>query len=606
MKTIETELGIDPVNLRAKYRAERDKRMRPEGIGQFIAMKGALARMKHDPCIEPAPSREPLSDEIDVAVVGCGFGGLLAGAHLRKAGVENIRFIDRGGDFGGVWYWNRYPGAACDTESYVYLPMLEELGYMPARKYAKAAEIHQHCQRIARHFDLYRDTCFQTEVTGLEWDGQAARWIITTDRGDAMKARFVLLSPGPLDRPKLPGIPGIESFQGHAFHTSRWDYAYTGGSSEGGLTGLADKTIGIIGTGATAVQCIPHLAKGAKQLYVFQRTPSSIDVRGDRPTDAAWFAGQEPGWQRERIENFTTLISGGKAEVNLTDDGWTGVYRNVQYLSARMRARGEVSRDPAKLAQLANFMKMQELRARVDATVEDRDTAEALKPWYDHFCKRPCFHDDYLQAFNCGNVTLVDTAGTGIDRIVASGVVVGGREYPLDCLIYSTGFEVGELFAQRIGFDIAGRDGAKLLDSWADGPRTMHGFLSRGFPNLFFVSHVQSGLSLNFTHMIDEQAKHVAYILGRAIAEGIGTIEPTREGEAAWVAEVERAAPATEEFNRECTPSYLNFEGERSCNNIRNAPYGGGPMPFYAMIADWRADGSMQGLECSRLSASPI
>jgi cyclohexanone monooxygenase len=600
LETIEAELGIDPATLRAKYRAERDKRLRPEGIAQFLSMKGELARYRQDTNPDAQSWREPLADEIDVAVIGCGFGGLLAGAHMRKAGIENIRFIDRAGDFGGVWYWNRYPGAACDTESYVYLPMLEELGVMPARKYAKAAEIHAHCLRIAGHFDLYRDTCFHTDVTGLEWDEDSARWLLTTDRGDAMRARFVLLSPGPLDRPKLPGIPGIGDFKGHAFHTSRWDYAYTGGSSEGGLNGLADKVVGIIGTGATAVQCIPHLAQGAKHLYVFQRTPSSIDVRDDRPTDPAWFQGQAPGWQRERIENFTTLISGGHADVNLTDDGWTGVYRNVQYLSDRLRQQGEQAPDPGRLAQLANFMKMEELRTRVAATVADRNTAEALKPWYDHFCKRPCFHDDYLKAFNRDNVTLVDTAGAGVERITQDALVAGGKEYPVDCLVYSTGFEVGDLFAQRIGFDIVGRSGTSLTESWATGPRTLHGFLANGFPNLFFVSHVQAGLSLNFTHTIDEQGRHLAYILGRAMAEGAHTIEATQAGEQAWVEEVERAAPATEAFNRECTPSYLNFEGDRNRSNIRNAPYGGGPMAYFAKLAEWRAEGSMAGLEMRR------
>lgn len=597
-KTIEAELGIDPVALREKYRFERDKRLRPDGIDQFVSLKGDLGHYQDDPYVEQGYSRKPLTDEIDVAVIGCGFGGILAGAHLRKEGIEHVRFIDRAGDFGGVWYWNRYPGAACDTESYVYLPMLEELGYMPARKYAKAPEIHEHCKRIVRHFELDRDTCFQTEVTGLDWDRPSARWTIRTNRGDAMRARYVVLSPGPLHRPKLPGIPGIQSFKGHSFHTSRWDYDYTGGTSEGGLTGLADKVVGIIGTGATAVQCIPHLAEGAKHLHVFQRTPSSIDMRDDRPTDPGWVKSLEPGWQRKRIENFTTLISGGHAEENLTNDGWTGVHRIVQHLIERKKQRGEEVGDLAQLGQLANFAKMNELRDRVDAVVRDTKTAEALKPWYDHFCKRPCFHDDYLQAFNRDNVTLVDTDGKGVDRITETGIVVGDREYAIDCLIYSTGFEVGQLFARRIGFGILGRGGVSLVERWADGPKTMHGFLTRNFPNLFFISHVQSGLSLNFTHMIDEQGKHAAHIIARALREGIETIEPTQEGEDDWVAEVDRAAPATEQFNRECTPSYLNFEGDRKRDNIRNAPYGGDPMLFYKTLANWREDGTMPVLDC--------
>lgn len=597
MPTLAKELGIDAIALRAKYREERDKRLRPDGIGQFISLTGELERYRQDPYIEAEIARGPLTDEIDVAVIGCGFGGLLLGAHLRKAGIEDIRFIDRAGDFGGVWYWNRYPGAACDTESYVYLPMLEELGYMPGRKYARAAEIHEHCQRIADYFDLYRDTCFSTDVTGLEWDEAAARWIITSNRGDRMRARFVALSPGPLDRAKLPGIPGIETFAGHSFHTSRWDYDYTGGDSSGGLTGLADKTVGIIGTGATAVQCIPHLAAGAKQLYVFQRTPSSIDFRDDKPTDPDWAASLQPGWQKQRIENFTTLITGGQAEQNLTDDGWTGVYKNVQYLIQRCQDRGEDTSDMAQLAQLGNFMKMQQIRARVGDVVADKACAEALMPWYDHFCKRPCFHDEFLPVFNRDNVTLVATDGTGVDRITEDAIVAGDTEYPVDCLIYSTGFEVGEMLSRRLGIDIYGRTGKSLIEHWADGPRTMHGFMTSDFPNLLFLSHVQSGLSLNFTHMIDEQGQHAAHILGRALAEGMRTIEPTPQAETAWVSEVEAAAPASADFNRECTPSYLNFEGEANRSNVRNGPYGGGPMRFYEILAEWREAGSMPGLQ---------
>ena len=489
------DLDFDPEALRARYRAERDKRLRPDGAHQFTKAEGDLSHFKDDPHVEPGFSRVPLADTVDVLIVGAGFGGLLLGAHLRKAGVESIRIVDRAGGFGGTWYWNRYPGAACDTESYIYLPMLEELGYMPSGKYAKAPEIHAHCLRMAHHFGLDRDTLFQTEVTGLSWDEASSHWIVSTNRGDAIRARFVAASPGPMDRPKLAGIAGIETFGGHAFHTSRWDYAYTGGNSDGGLTGLADKRVGIIGTGATAVQCIPHLAASAEQLFVFQRTPSSIDVRGDRPTDPDWAASLEPGWQQKRLENFTILTTGGRAEENLTNDGWTGIYRNVQRLVTERRALGEEIGDLGALATLGDYMKMEEVRRRVDEVVMAPTTAEALKPWYDQFCKRPCFHDDYLTVFNRPNVTLVDTGGRGVDRITPNGAVVDDVEYPLDCLIYSTGFEVGAPLADRLGFTVQGRDRATLAAHWSDGARTLHGVMTHGFPNLFFMSHVQTGLS---------------------------------------------------------------------------------------------------------------
>ena len=269
-------LAFDPAALREKYRAERDKRLRADGNDQYVEVKAALAHYADDPYAGPPPDRAPLTDTVDVIVVGGGFGGLLAAARLRQAGVDGIRVIEKAGDFGGTWYWNRYPGAACDIESYVYLPLLEETGFIPSEKYAAGAEILAYSQAIARHFDLYRDACFQTEVTRLDWLEAEQRWLVTTSRGDAMRARFVAMANGPLHRPKLPGIPGIGTFTGHSFHTSRWDYAYTGGSQAGGLSGLAGKRVGLIGTGATAVQCVPHVAEAAGRLDVFQRTPSSI------------------------------------------------------------------------------------------------------------------------------------------------------------------------------------------------------------------------------------------------------------------------------------------------------------------------------------------
>jgi len=225
---------------------------RQDGNEQYIEIRDSFAHYLEDPYVAPQ-SREPLTDDVDVAIIGGGFGGLLTGARLRQAGISDIRVIEKGGDFGGTWYWNRYPGAACDVESYIYLPLLEELGYIPKEKYTHAPEILSHCRRIGEHFDLYRNACFQTEVTNLTWDDSARRWIISTNKGDRMRAKFVCMANGPLHRPKLPGIPGVETYRGHSFHTSRWDYDYTGGTSDGNLSKLHDKRIGVIGTGATAV-----------------------------------------------------------------------------------------------------------------------------------------------------------------------------------------------------------------------------------------------------------------------------------------------------------------------------------------------------------------
>ena len=315
---------FDAEALRAKYREERDKRLRSEGNAQYVGVTGEFAHFLEDPYVSPVV-REPRHDAVDVLVIGGGFAALLTGARLREAGFEDIRFVEKGGDFGGTWYWNRYPGAACDTEAYIYLPLLEETGYVPSEKYAKAPEILAHSRRIAEHYDLYRDALFQTQITELRWHEQDEHWIVSTDRGDRFSARFVCMANGPLNRPKLPGVPGIETFRGHRFHTSRWDYDYTGGNSYGNLHKLADKRVGIIGTGATAVQCVPHVGATAGHLYVFQRTPSSIDVRANRPTDPEWVSTLEPGWQRRRMENFSTLTGGGYAEEDLVMDGWTEI-----------------------------------------------------------------------------------------------------------------------------------------------------------------------------------------------------------------------------------------------------------------------------------------
>jgi cyclohexanone monooxygenase len=590
------DLGFDPNALREKYRAERDRRVRSDGSEQYVEIAGQFAHYLEDPYVERV-ERAALSEEVEVVVVGGGFGGQLAAARLREAGVDDIRIIEKGGDFGGTWYWNRYPGAACDIESYIYLPLLEEVGYVPVEKYSRAPEILRHSRAIAEKFDLYRGALFQTEVTEMRWDEAAARWTVSTNRGDALKARFVVMANGPLHRPKLPGIPGVEGFKGHSFHTSRWDYGYTGGDSNGGLTGLKDKRVAIIGTGATAVQCVPHLGEWAKELFVFQRTPSSIDVRNNRPTDPEWAQSLEPGWQQHRMDNFNTLVSGGFAKEDLVQDGWTDIIGNILLLARKKMEAGEAVENPAELMQLADFKKMEQVRARVDAVVEDPDTAEALKPWYNQFCKRPCFHDEYLATFNRPNVHLIDTKGQGVERITEHGIVVDGKEYEVDCLIYATGFEVGTSFTRRSGYELYGVGGQSLTEKWADGVSTLHGVLSRGFPNCFIVSNSQSGFSANFPHMINEQSKHIAYLMTETAERQARTIEPSAEAEAAWVDTIVRLSVMREGFLKECTPGYYNNEGRPEMIAKQNGSYGAGPVAFVKVLEDWRAEGSLQGLE---------
>jgi len=327
------DTSIEDVDLDAvhdKYLAERDKRLRADGNDQYIEVKGQFAQYVDDPYVEVA-AREPLFDEVEVVFIGGGFSGLVTGAALKDAGIDDVRIIEKGGDFGGTWYWNRYPGAQCDTAAFIYLPLLEETGHMPTEKYTHAPEILEHCQRIANHYGLYENACLSTEVTDLRWDEKSSRWIVCTNRGDEMRAKYVAMGTGPLHRPKLPGIPGIRSFKGHTFHTSRWDYDYTGGDPAGAkMDKLADKRVGIIGTGATSVQCVPYLARACRELFVFQRTPSSIDVRNNSPIDPDWFATLEPGWQQEWLLNFTTLQTGGFADEDLVKDGWTDISQRIR------------------------------------------------------------------------------------------------------------------------------------------------------------------------------------------------------------------------------------------------------------------------------------
>lgn len=595
------EIDFDPNELKARYLSERDKRLREDANDQYIEVKGDFSNYVDDPYAERI-EREPVFDEIEIAVIGGGFGGLMMGGRLREAGYEDLRVIEQGGDFGGTWYWNRYPGAMCDVESYCYLPMLEELNYVPKHKYSFAPEIMAHSKNIAKHYRLYDDALLQTTVTGMTWDDADEKWVIETNRGDRFKARFVAMANGPLSRPKLPGIPGIDSFQGHTFHTSRWDYDYTGGDSAGGLNKLADKKVGIIGTGATAVQCIPHLGDSAEQLYVFQRTPSSVDVRNNRETDPQWRESLEPGWQERRMDNFNILVSGGDQDEDLVADGWTDIFRNLTGVAAKTASRKLGRRlssvEKGALMEMADYKKMNTVRARTNAIVSDSETAEKLKPWYRQFCKRPCFHDDYLPTFNRPNVELVDTAGRGVDRVTENGVVVDGQEYELDCLIFATGFEVGTSYTRRAGYDIVGKGGQVLSEKWTDGLRTLHGLQTNGFPNCFFLGFTQSAVTVNVPQSLKEQARHVTYILDQIKARNGKTVEATEQGELDWVAEMNSKAKMGEQFRAECTPGYYNNEGKTgNPNGFFSFAYGAGPLRFFEILQEWRNDGTLEGCE---------
>jgi len=540
--------------IKRKFAAERDLRLayRPEGTAQFTSdLDGSLARYAVDPYGGPVPPRAPIDDTVEVLFIGGGFSALLTSARLRERGVESIRIVERGADVGGTWYWNRYPGAACDVVAYDYLPLLDETGYVPTRHYAQAPEIFAYCQLIAQRYDLYGLGVFQTTVTSTVWNEEEQLWHLETDRGDHMRARFVICANGTLSKPKLSRIAGMEKFQGHSFHTSRWDYDYTGAN----LEKLKDKVVGIIGTGATAVQAVPGLGENAKELYVFQRTPSSIDVRDDWATDPEWAAKLQPGWQAKRRAKAL-------ADPVLSDE-------------RKARLTAESRDEKIQRQERENIDYMMRIHKRIEETVHDRVTAESLKPWYMFMCKRPCFHNDYLPTFNRPSVHLVDTHGQGITQITEKGPVFDGKQYELDLLIYATGFEV-----QKTGIynRIIGRNGVDLEDKYRDGIRTLLGIHTQGFPNMFIMGGYQASFQFNLTDMLQTQGDHIAECIDYVRSNGFATIDPTVDAEEWWVQEVIRHRGKTSR-NQECTPGYYNFEGES--NRRQDGNYNGGFKQYF-------------------------
>jgi cyclohexanone monooxygenase len=599
---------VDIPATREKYEQERNKRLRPEGGAQYLELKGEFADFAEVDPHTPVTPRAPVSDEVEVAVLGGGIAGLLAGAYLKKAGVDDVRVIEMGGDFGGVWYWNRFPGIQCDNDAYCYIPMLEELVFVPSKKFADGAEIFEHCRRIAKHFGLYDGALLSTQVRTVRWDESLQRWHLTTNRGDDIRSRFVVMTQGSYNRPKLPDIPGIKDFGGHVFHSARWDYDYTGGDSSGGLDKLGDKRVALVGTGATGVQLVPHLGRDTKQLFVFQRTPSSVDDRTNTPTDPNWAKALQPGWQEERKRNFhnwSPFVGVVFGEPDLVCDFWTELGRN-------MTARIAASPDPASLGieqimairEEEDYKIMERLRRRIGGIVADPATAEMLKPYYRFMCKRPCSSEEYLATFNRPNVTLVDvSASKGVDRLTEKGIVANGVEYEVDCVIFASGFEISTEISRRYAIDaIEGRDGLSLFDHWKDDYKTLHGITSRGFPNQFFTGFIQGGVSANTTAMFEQQAKHIAYIISQAHARGATTVEPSQEGQDTWVSTIRSLAIDNSAFELSCTPGYYNNEGRGGAKDngaFLGDFYSPGFYEFDELLAQWRANGDLEGLELS-------
>jgi cation diffusion facilitator CzcD-associated flavoprotein CzcO len=578
----------------AKYLHERDKRLVPGRADiRDLTRDEHFARFRADP-FTPRVERAPIVEEVDVVIVGGGIAGVLAGANLRKAGVERIRIVDQAGGIGGTWYWNRYPGVMCDVESYIYLPMLEELDYVPTHRYAFGDEIRSYLQALAERFDLVDDALFHTGVNEAAWDETAGRWRVRTDRGDTLTTTYYVLAVGILNLMKLPAIPGMDRFQGASFHTARWDYGYTGGGPDEPLTRLGDKVVALIGTGASGIQCIPPLAEAARHLYVFQRTPSAIGVRGNRPTDAEFSKALEPGWQRARMDNFQSIMLGRPVDQDLVDDGWTRHFAAVHHPP---RTKGMTIEEYLRSGEEVDLSIMEEHRRRVAEIVTDTTKAEVLKPYYRYLCKRPCFHDEYLDSYNQPGVHLIDTDGKGVERITAAGVVVAGVEYPLNCLIYASGFEVGTEYRRRAGFDLVGRDGLKLSQHWKDGMRTKHGMHVHGFPNAFFVQPTQgANLISNVPHNLTEAGRTIAIEVRHALDHGFREIEVTKEAEDAWVSLL-LTGMGRMTGGADCTPGYYNNEGQDAGLAARLAVgYPAGASAYFSYIDEWRRSGRFEGL----------
>lgn len=630
--------------VQAKYQAERDKRMRPEFDSQFVKLHTS-EKYKHftdDPWLPEDGSvrgirlRENESPHFKFVVKGAGLGGLLYAARLVEQGYnpEDFAFIDYAGGFGGTWYWNRYPGLMCDIASEVYLPLLEETGYMPKHKYSYGQEIREHAERIAERYGFGNRGILRATVGAISWNDDSSLWEISVSQeqgprqgADANKVLaqvtgdYVISMSGILNYPKLPVLQGLDDFQGHQFHTSRWDYTYTGGSQEQpDMINLKDKSVGIVGTGATAIQTFPQIAKWAKQVYLFQRTPSSVDIRDQRPTDPIEFkrASSKPGWQRERMDNLAAFMMNdpNKPDVNVVDDGWS---RNPSY---RALIGGPNNIDPTEPETIAEYIKslhaddfarQERIRSRVDDIVKDSDTAQRLKAWYPGWCKRPCFHDDYLPAFNQPNVQLVDTEGRGIDRMRRNGAVVAGKEYPVDVLIWGTGYVVSSGSPSDKGsMTVRGRHGKLMSQKWEDGVATLHGVVTRDFPNFFFP-FTQCGVTGNNTHNYQATSDHTAYLIAEAERQHPGKkvlIEPTHEAEEAWAMRVVGNAAAFAGVEG-CTPGYINAEGkadkireaplEVQMKAARASPWGQGILDYQRITTEWRESGSFEGVDVTVL-----
>ena len=591
---------IDVLEIMTKYAHERDRRIRSEAQDQYVSPEGKFSEISEGDMHMPLQERDPVNEDLDVMVLGGGFGGVLMGYYLREAGMGDFRMIDHAGDFGGCWYWNRYPGVECDNVSYVYLPLLEEMGFMPSKKFSPGFEIRQYIQSIARKAGLYDTALLHTKVTEMRWDEELGRWRVSTNRGDELRPRFIVLSHSPANKPKLPDIPGLDEFKGKIFHSSRWDYDYTGGSQEHPrLDKLKDKRVAVLGTGASSVQIVPYLGEYAKHVYVIQRTPSSVDARDNRDTDPEWANLLKPGWHQEMLINFQRGLWTGleRDEPDLICDIWTEINRNIRHEREQAGWPELGLEDLLDLREEHDHRTMERMRRRVDEIVADKETAERLKPYYRFLCKRPCSNDNFYPAFNKPSVDLIDVSNTrGLEQITPEGFMHQGKEYKVDCLILASGYEQTSSLRKRWSFGVVeGRGGKSLFDHWEDGYKTLHGMSTHGFPNMFFIGFVQGGVHASTTETFRRQAEHIAYIISTARRRGLEAMELSKQAEDDWVAHHRTTELDVETFARACTPGYYNSEGGDVFRYFLGDSYGPGPYAFWEKLAEWRKGDCLDG-----------
>ncbi|TLD33330.1 hypothetical protein PspLS_00135 [Pyricularia sp. CBS 133598] len=622
----------DIAAIHQKYQEEAQKRTRKDGALQYVDLEedeaGHLAHLIDDPWVDHDALNAatlPLKDGDDVKffVMGAGFCGLVYAVHLIEAGfsADDIRLVDTAGDVGGTWYWNRYPGLQCDSEASIYLPLLEETGYIPTHRYARGEEIRLHAVRIAEKWGLKEKALFRTAATSLAWDDTRRRWVVRlrTNRGPGadpvdltVTAQFVVLANGVLCHPKVPKIEGLEDFKGQTVHTARWKYDVTGDVLRG-------KRVGFIGTGATGVQCASALAKRVGELFVFQRTPSAIHERGQREINAEEWkekVARGPGWWLARNKNFSGVMAREPMTEDLVDDGWTKLD------TYRVLTGGPHAQHPMPMEKIPEYIQKvmlldvpasERARKRVDQVVaKNRETAEALKAWYPVWCKRPTFHDEYLQIFNQDNVTLVQTEDHGVQKATSKGLVVNGKEYELDVIVFGTGYRSpSKDFAEPSRMSnatITGSSGVTLRHKWLEsetGPRSLHGLLTNDFPNLFLTGPMMTASSSSVTYVFDVMARHAAHVAAEATrragdAAGRLKIQPTIEAEAAWSMELAMRAAYGAPLAT-CTPGYLMDEGSLNFTpKMAGATTYAPGMNAYAKVLDeWRRKGGLEGLEVS-------